>query len=72
MNFFFQPNNWSYIKKYPGSSNFIMGVNGTLDFEAQKSASIHHESNTYDSRGLIKAFWSESMRFCKKNIFVIF
>jgi len=23
-------------------------VNGTLDFEAQKSASIHHKSNPYD------------------------
>jgi len=29
---------------------------GGGDFEAQKTASICHKSNPYDSRGLIKAF----------------
>jgi len=39
-----------------------MGVNGTLDFKAHKKTHIiHHESNPYCSRGLIKAFWSKAM-----------
>ncbi len=33
----------SYIKISLGSSKFIMAVNGVGDFEAQKSASIHHK-----------------------------
>jgi len=32
--------------------SFIMGVNSTLFFEAQKSAFIHHKSHSYGSRGL--------------------
>jgi len=31
---------------------------------------IHHKSNPYGSRGLIKDFWIEAMRFCKKNIHI--
>jgi len=42
-----------------------MGVNSTIDFEAQKSAFIHHKSNPYVSRGLIKGLWNEAMCFCK-------
>jgi len=41
-----------------------MGVNRACDFEAPKSASIHHKSNPY---GLIKAFWSKVMRFWKEK-----
>jgi len=36
-----------------------MGVNGTLDFEAQKSAYIHHKSYPFDSMGLKTAFCSK-------------
>jgi len=33
-----------------------MEVNDILDFEAQKSTSIHHKGNPYGSRGLKKGF----------------
>jgi len=40
--------NWSYIQKYPGSSKLYNGSEwGAHDFEAQKSASIHHKSNPH-------------------------
>jgi len=47
--------------------SFIMGVNHTLDFEDNDSVSIHHKGNPYSSRGLIKAFCSEVMHFCKEK-----
>jgi len=48
--------NQCYIKKYPGSSKLYNGSKyRACVFEAQKSASIHHKSNPYGSRGLIKA-----------------
>ncbi len=46
--------------------SFVMSVNGAQVFEAQKSTSIHHKSNPYDSSGLLNAFWSKAMSFCKK------
>jgi len=36
--------------------SFTMVSNGAYDFEVQKNASIHHKSNPYGSRGLVKAF----------------
>ncbi len=41
-----------------------MAVNWGRDFEAQKSASIHHKNSTR----LIKAFWSELLHLCKTII----
>jgi len=40
-----------------------MEVNGPLDFENEKSASIHHKSNPNGSRELINAFWTEAISF---------
>jgi len=48
--------NLSDIKNVLSLPSFIMGVNNNLNFKAQKSASIHHKSNPYGSRVLIKAF----------------
>ncbi len=45
-----------------------MAVNSGQDFEAQKSASII-KSTPHVSRGLMKAFWSESMHLCESNNF---
>ncbi len=54
--------NQSYIKtNVPALPSFIMEVNGGRDFEDQKSASIHHKKCSTQLRGLIKAFWRESM-----------
>ncbi len=37
-------------------SSFVMAVNGGRDFEALRSASVHHKSNPYYSSGLMNAF----------------
>ncbi len=58
----------SCIKKVLALPIFIMAVNGGWDFEAQKSASINHKKCSTRLWGLIKAFWSELMYLCKKNI----
>jgi len=72
MTILFQTNTIRVIlKNILALPSFIMGVNGAPDFEAQKSTSIHNKSNPYSSRGLIKAFWSEGMGFCKKNIHIL-
>ncbi len=48
-----------------------MAVNGGRDFEAQKSASIHHKKSTqYGFGGLINAFWSKLLHLNKKNIHI--
>ncbi len=47
-----------------------MAVNGGQDFEVQKSTFIHHKSAPHGFERLIKAFWSELMCLCKKNIHI--
>jgi len=57
MTIFFQTNTVRDIFKNTFAlPSFIMVVNGGPYFEANKNASIHHKSNPYSSRGLIKAF----------------
>jgi len=57
--------NWSYVKNILSLSSFITRVNVTLDFEAQKSTSIHHKSNPYPAP--VKAFWSEEGVFLQEK-----
>ncbi len=57
----------SFNKNVLALPSFIMAVNGGWDFEAQKSASIHHKKC---SIRLHKPFWSEAMCLCKKNIHI--
>jgi len=40
------------LKNILALPKFIMVVNGAHDFEAQKSASIHHKSNPHGPRDL--------------------
>jgi len=56
MRFFFQMNTIGVIlKNVLANPSFIMPVNGSPTFEAQKSASNHYKSNPHSSSwGLIK------------------
>jgi len=58
MTSFIQPNTIGVIlDNILALPSFIMTLNGAQVFEAQKSASIHHKSNPYDSSDvLINAF----------------
>jgi len=55
MTLFFEINTVGVILKYVlALSSFIMAVNGVRDFEAQKSASIHHKKCFIQLRGFNK------------------
>jgi len=67
---FFQTNTIRDIfKNILALPSFIMVVNGCV-LKPKINASIHHKYNPYSSRELLKAFWSEVVFFCEKNIHI--
>ncbi len=63
--------NQSYIKKCPGSATLYNGSEWGLKFWSPiKVYKSIRKSAPHKSSGLKKAFWSESMSFCKKNIHI--
>ncbi len=54
--------------KCPGSSELYNGSEGGWDFEAQKSASIHHKKYSTQHRGVNKGLLKWIDAFRKKNI----
>jgi len=55
--------NQSYNKNILALPSFIVGVNGTLHFETQKSIHIRHKSDPYGSNGLIETIYDGLMLF---------
>ncbi len=68
MTFFFQMNTVGVLLNALALPSFIMAVNGGWDFEAQKSASIHHKKYSTQHRGVNKGLLKWIDVFHKKNI----